>query len=420
MFQFMTATRIVFGEGSLNSSLSILNQYGYSVLLVTGTELQHARPLLSYLSSQGMRYQHVSISGEPNITMIEETAVIGRKFKPDMVVAVGGGSAMDMGKALAAIIPNLGNVYDYVEVVGRSVPLKTKPLPFIAIPTTASTGSEVSNKAVLRSGQDMVKVSLRGPDILPDVAIVDPTLTYETPLAISARGVMEIFTHLMEAYVCGAPNPLTDMVCEEGLRRLTGAIVPACINDNKKARADLSFAAMLGGMAVSNAKLGAAHGLASSLGGKLNAPHSIITGRLAPFVMRENIEAARLAGRADILARYRRLSQLLCEDSDAEVDDCIAWIQVQLERLAIPKLSDFGVCHHSFAQVARDALHSFSIKGNPLPLNEERLVYILRQVCECKEHGDEKFTFESNGDKVEVMSGGDQTLEIGEGHTTHD
>ena len=148
MFQFMTSTRIIFGEGALQSSLSVFNQFGYSVLLVTGQKIERASPIINYLKMQNMRYQHVAIRGEPNITMVEETALAGRKFKPDMVVAIGGGSVIDMGKALAAIIPNQGDVYDYVEVVGRNVPLKTKPLPFIAIPTTASTGSEVTRNAL--------------------------------------------------------------------------------------------------------------------------------------------------------------------------------------------------------------------------------------------------------------------------------
>ena len=177
MFQFMTSTRIIFGEGALQSSLSVINQYGYSVLLVTGKNTDRASPILHYIKQQNMRYQHVAISGEPNITMIEETALVGRKFKPDMVIAMGGGSVLDMGKALAAVIPNQGDVYDYVEVVGRNVPLKSKPIPFIAIPTTASTGSEVTRNAVLRSGQDQVNVSLRSPDMLADVAIIYPKLT---------------------------------------------------------------------------------------------------------------------------------------------------------------------------------------------------------------------------------------------------
>ncbi len=384
MFQFMTSNRIVFGEGALERSLSLIKQYGYSVLLVSGKQSERARPVIDYLNEHNLRYQHVAITGEPNITMVEETAIVGRRFLPSLVVAIGGGSVLDMGKALAAIIPNQGNVYDYVEVVGRCVPLKTKPLPMIAIPTTASTGSEVTRKAVLKSGQDKVKVSLRSPDMIPDVAIVDPTLTYGMDTYTSGRGAMETFTHLMESYVCGDPNPLTDMICEEGVRKLSRAILPACLKDDQQARADLSFAAMLGGMASTNAKLGAAHGLASALCGKLEAPHSVITARLAPYVMLENVNAARLAGRGDILLRYTHLAELLTGNVGAKIDDGIAWVEDMLDTLRLPDISNFGVCRTSFERVAEDALKSNSIKGNPIPLTKERLVYILNQVCSCQ------------------------------------
>ncbi len=384
MFQFMTATRIIFGEGSLESSLSIISQYGYSVLLVSGKNAERYAPLTAYLQQQNMRYQHVAVSGEPNITMVEEAAMLGRRFKPDMVIAIGGGSVLDMGKAVAAIIPNQGNVYDYVEVVGRSVPLKAKPLPFIAIPTTASSGSEVTRNAVLKSAQDRVKISLRSPEMLADVAIIDPTLTYGTDPVTSGRGAMDAFTHLMEAYVCGEPNPLTDMICEEGLRRLSRAMIAGCLRDDKKARSDLSFAAMLGGMATTNAKLGAAHGLASALGGKLDAPHSVITARLAPIVMRENIDVAKEAGRSDILQRYKIVSRILTGRKNACVEDGILWVNMMLEKLSIPNLTDFGVCATSFERVAADALKSTAIKGNPIPLTMERLTHILHQVCSCQ------------------------------------
>ncbi|NIY92951.1 iron-containing alcohol dehydrogenase [Vibrio diazotrophicus] len=402
MFQFMTSSRIIFGEGALENSLSLIKQFGYSVLLVSGKQSERARPIIDYLNQQKLRYQHVSISGEPNITMVEETAIIGRRFSPNLVVAIGGGSVLDMGKALAAIIPNQGNVYDYVEVLGRCVPLKTKPLPMIAIPTTASTGSEVTRKAVLKSGQDKVKVSLRSPDMIPDVAIVDPTLTYGTEPLISGRGAMETFTHLMESYVCGEPNPLTDMVCEEGMRKLARAVLPACLQDDKTARADLSFAAMLGGMASTNAKLGAAHGLASALCGKLEAPHSVITARLSPYVMLENVNAARLAGRNDILLRYKHLAELLIGNNQAKIEDGVAWIEDMLDRLGLPLLSSFGVCNTSFDKVAQDALQSNSIKGNPIPLTKERLVYILNQVCECRGACQEPAEVQMSG-KVELL-----------------
>ncbi|CAH0526054.1 iron-containing alcohol dehydrogenase [Vibrio hippocampi] len=392
MFQFMTSSRIIFGEGALHSSLSIINQFGYSVLLVTGKNRTRPEPVLQYLSQQNIRYQHVAIHGEPNITMVEETAIMGRRFKPDLIVAMGGGSVIDMGKALSAIIPNQGDVYDYVEVVGRNVPLKAKCLPMIAIPTTASTGAEVTKNAVLKSGQDKLKVSLRSADLLPDVAIIDPVLTYETNAYISGRGAMEAFVHLMEAYVCGEPNPLTDMICEEGMRKIARSVISGCRQDNPKARADLAFAAMLGGMASTNAKLGAACGLASALGGKITAPHSVIAARLAPHVMRENIKAAKRAGRSDVLNRYRTLARLLLEDDEAHIEQGVEWLETILVRLELPELSEFGVCHTPFQQVAVDAMKSVAIKGNPLPLTEERLIYILNQVCQChcSEHGEEQ------------------------------
>ncbi|MCA2017915.1 iron-containing alcohol dehydrogenase [Vibrio tritonius] len=384
MFEFMTPTKIIFGAGSLLHALPQIRQIGYSILLVSGRTQERAQPIVQDFQKHHKRYQHVAVSSEPNITMIEETASLARRFKVDAVVAIGGGSVLDTGKALAAIIPNQGSVYDYVEVIGRSVPLKAKPLPFIAIPTTASTGSEVTKNAVLRSGQDKIKVSLRSADMMPDVAIVDPTLTYGTNLYLSGRGAMDAFTHLMEAYVCGVPNLLTDMVCEEGLSRIAHSIIDACVLDEPKARRDLSFAAMLGGLALSNAKLGAAHGLASALGGKLDAPHSVITARLSPYVMHENIELARQHQADDILQRYYRIAQILTDRRNVNLEDGVLWVNMILERLQLPTLDHFGVCQTSFQDVVRDALQSNSIKGNPLPLTEARLMSILNHVCQCR------------------------------------
>lgn len=268
------------------------------------------------------------------------------------------------------------------------MPLKARKLPFIAIPTTASTGAEVSNKAVLRSGQDSVKVSLRSNEMFPELAIVDPSLTYNTNSSITGRGAMETFTHLMEAYVCNDPNLFTDMVCEKGLESLALSVGSLSVGskgseENYKAREGLAFAATLGGIAISNAKLGAAHGLASSLGGKLSIPHSVIAARLAPFVMEENIKEAEKANRQDILSRYTKLAQIITQDPDANYADAVKWGHQILEQLHIPCLVEYGVCTTSFSHVAKDAMKSTSIKGNPLPLTEARLTHILKQVCSC-------------------------------------
>ncbi|WP_087017453.1 iron-containing alcohol dehydrogenase [Thaumasiovibrio subtropicus] len=383
MFQFMTSNKVIFGEGALNQSLTTLGRYGYSVLLVTGRGGERAEPVINYLMQQGMRYQQVAVWGEPVIAMVEELAAMGRRFKPDMIVAIGGGSVLDVGKALSAIIPNQGSVYDYVEVIGRNLPFKNAPLPCIAIPTNAGTGSEVTRNAVLKSAQEKIKVNIRNEALLPDVAIIDPTLTYGMDKALSARSGMDAFTHLMEAYVCNAPNPFSDMVCEEGLKKLSNALFLACEEDDFRARADMSFAAMLGGMARSNASLGAAHGLAAALGGRLTAPHGAITARLAPFVMAENILVAEQMGRNDVINRYRKLGVLLTGDANAKPASAIDWVKDALIRLEIPSLQMYGLCRTMFTDIADDALRSTAIKGNPLPLTKERLEHILSEVCQC-------------------------------------
>lgn len=381
MFNFMTSGRVVFGAGALVNSLSLIRQYGYSVLLVTGKGTQRSSVILDYLDQQKLRYQHIVIGNEPNITMVEEAATMGRKFRPEVVVAFGGGSVIDMGKALAAVIPNQGNVYDYVETLGRAVPLKTRPLPIVAIPTTAGTGSEVTQNAVLRSGQDKLKVSLRDPDMLPRLAIIDPTLTYGTSRDVSARGAMDSFTHLMEAYVCNQPNPFSDMLCEEGFRRISRSLVEACLYDSHKARQDLSFAAMLGGMALANAKLGAVHGLASALGGELNAPHGVITARLAPLVMRENILNAEANNQKVVLERYQKMAQMLTMKSNANVYDGVQWVESVLATLGIPSLTEFGMCHTRFDEVADNALKSEDIGGNNGQIDKQRMITILESAC---------------------------------------
>ncbi|CAH0533418.1 Long-chain-alcohol dehydrogenase 1 [Vibrio stylophorae] len=381
MFQFSTANRILFGEGALERSLSLLNQYGYSALLVCGQDLSRSELLVHHFQQQNMRYQQVSVKGEPYIAMVEELAAEGRRFSPDMVIAMGGGSVIDTGKALAALIPNQGSVYDYIEVVGRALPLQNKPLPFIAIPTTAGTGAEVTPNAVLTSAQERIKTSMRSPQMLPDLAIVDPTYSAGASPELTARSGMDAFTHLMEAYVCNEPNPLSDMVCEEGLRRFVSAILPAVEEDDLRARSDLAFAAMLGGMARANAKLGAAHALGRALGGRLDIAHSSITAYIAPYVMQENILAATAAHRHDVLNRYRQLSCLLTGRHNAEIDDCVAWTRRLLTRLALPSISHSGLCETLFEEVAADAMRSNALKGNPLPLNQQRLVQILEKVC---------------------------------------
>ena len=230
-----------------------------------------------------------------------------------MVIGLGGGSAIDTGKAIAALLTNPGDPLDYLEVIGRGQALQQTPLPYIAIPTTAGTGSEVTRNAVLASHEHHVKVSLRSPLMLPRVAIVDPELTYSLPPAITASTGLDALTQLIEPYTCNSPNPMIDAICREGMQRAARSLKRAYQNgSDAAAREDMSIAALFGGMALANAKLGAVHGFAGPLGGLFPAPHGMICARLLPFVVEANVRALQMREPdSPVLKRYDEVAQLL-------------------------------------------------------------------------------------------------------------
>lgn len=212
-----------------------------------------------------------------------------------MVIGLGGGSVLDAGKAIAALVTNLGNVFDYLEVIGKGQPLVNAPLPFIAIPTTAGTGTEVTRNAVLGSPAHGVKVSLRSPMMLPSLAIVDPELTYGLPPEITASSGLDALTQLIEPFVSVKANPMTDAICREGIRHAAKSLRTVYHNGaDASAREGMSLASLFGGLALANAALGAVHGFAGPLGGMLNAPHGAICAKLLPLVMEVNIKVLRL------------------------------------------------------------------------------------------------------------------------------
>src|SRR5579863_9516049 len=212
-FEFATAGRIVFGAGTFAQLDGIAAGFGKRPLIVTGK-----RPVM------GVAGTPFSVKSEPTIALIREGASAFRDAACDCVVSIGGGSAIDAGKAIAAAAANSGDLLDYLEVIGRGQPLQSPPTPFIAVPTTAGTGSEVTRNAVLGSPQHGVKVSLRSPLMLPRVAIVDPELTRGLPPPITASTGLDALTQLIEPYVSWRANPFVDAICVEGIRRVAGAL----------------------------------------------------------------------------------------------------------------------------------------------------------------------------------------------------
>ena len=291
-FEFATATRILFGPGALQEAALAAATLGRRALVVTGGSVERAAPLLEQLKAQGVEATTFAVAGEPTMATILAGLERAKELACDLVIGLGGGSVLDSGKAIAALLTNGGDPLDYLEVIGRGQALARPAAPYIAIPTTAGTGSEVTRNAVLASPEHRVKVSLRSPLMLPRLAIVDPELTYSLPPSITASTGLDALTQLIEPYVCNSANPLTDALCREGIVRVARSLQRA-YEDGKDptAREDMALASLFGGLALANAKLGAVHGFAGPLGGLFPAPHGAICARLLPSVMKANVRA---------------------------------------------------------------------------------------------------------------------------------
>jgi alcohol dehydrogenase class IV len=263
---------------------------------------------------------------------------------------------------------------DYLEVIGKGKKLEEKPLPFIAVPTTAGTGAEVTKNAVIHSPEHSVKVSLRSPLMFPDVAVVDPELTLSMPPEITATTGMDALTHLLETFVSNQANPFIDMLCREGMRRISVSLKKVYENGaDLQAREDMAFAAMLGGMALANVKLGAVHGFAGPMGGMFPVPHGAVCAALLPAVMEINIRVLKEQKQINSIAKYLEVAQILTGNPDAKIEDGIKWAEKMVKALKIPSLSVFGLSSFDFPVLVEKAKKASSMKGNPVLLNNEQL-----------------------------------------------
>ncbi|MBI5537554.1 MAG: iron-containing alcohol dehydrogenase [Deltaproteobacteria bacterium] len=378
-FEFATATRIVFGCGVMAEIGPIAAELGGSALVVTGRSPQRAAPLLSELARHQVAAEVLAVEGEPTTEQAGEGAIRARAGKHDLVISIGGGGALDAGKAIAALATNPGEPLDYLEVVGKGLALQATPLPWVAIPTTAGTGSEVTRNAVLTSLEHGVKASMRSPRMLARVALVDPALTCSMPPEVTASTGLDALTQLVEPYVCLRANPMTDAICREGIGRVARSLRRAWQQGSDlEARTDMAMASVLGGIALANAGLGAAHGLAAVLGGMLRASHGVICARLLGPVVRANLAALeqRAADRGAI-GRYDEVACMLTGSPEAKAEDGAAWIDAMCESLEIPRLSALGMRAERVAEVARRAAASSSMKPNPVQLSVSELSEIL-------------------------------------------
>jgi alcohol dehydrogenase class IV len=380
-FEFATATRILFGPGTFQEVPPLAAGMGRRALVVTGRGVERAAPLLDELSEQGVESVVFNVSGEPTTDVALAGVGRARDTGCDFVIGVGGGSVLDTGKAIAALLTNRGDLFDYLEVIGRGQPLSHTSAPYIAIPTTAGTGAEVTRNAVLASPQHHVKVSLRSPLMLPRLAVVDPELTHSVPPPITASTGLDALTQVLEPYVSNQANPMTEAICREGLGRAARSLRGAYEDGgNAEAREDMALASLFGGLALANAKLGAVHGFAGPLGGLFPAPHGVICARLLPYVMEANVRAlqSRMPD-SPALARYDDVAQILTGQPTARAADGVDWIKELCQALSVPPLSAFGLTEDDFPTAVEKSRESSSMKGNPILLTDDELTEILRQ-----------------------------------------
>jgi alcohol dehydrogenase class IV len=380
-FEFATATRILFGPGTLRQAAPLAAGLGRRALVVTGRSPGRAAPLLDALRTEGVAASAFPVAGEPEIDTVQRGLAQARAEASDLVIALGGGSALDTGKAIAALLANGGEPLDYLEVIGRGQPLAQPSLPFIAIPTTAGTGAEVTRNAVLASPAHGVKASLRSPHMLPRLAIVDPELTHSAPPEVTASSGLDALTQLVEPFVCSTPNPITDALCREGMRH-AGYSLRRAYHDGQdaEARQSMCIASLFGGLALANARLGAVHALAGPLGGLFPMPHGAICARLLPFVMEANLRAVhQRAPASPALARYDEAARILTGRPEAVAADGLAWVRDLCAALQVRPLSAFGLREPDLAAVAAQAQRGNSMKGNPISLDKDELIDVLQQ-----------------------------------------
>lgn len=379
-FEFTTATQIVFAAGTLREIGSLAKPLGERALVVTGRDLRRAERLIALLRESGVAVTIYSVPGEPEISTVERGVALARDEQCDFVIGFGGGSALDAAKAIAAMLTNAGGLLDYLELIGLGKALTKASAPFIAIPTTAGTGTEVTRNAVLASPEHKVKVSLRSPLMLAKLALVDPELTYDLPPALTASTGLDALTQLIEPYVCSRPNPLTDGLCREGIVRAARALRIACTDgNNEAAREDMAVASLFGGLALANAGLGAVHGFAGPIGGMFPAPHGAICAALLPHVMAANLRAlCERAPGSEALRRYDEVGRLLTGQAQATADDGVKWIVELVRDLQIPQLGSYGLKPEHVSDVVARAAIASSMKANPIALTAEELAETLR------------------------------------------
>lgn len=374
-FDLITPGAILFGRGRAAEAAARIAAFGRRVLLVRGRSVAFADTLARRLRDDGCEVLEQHAKGEPDLDALKAALAEAREFAPEAVAGIGGGSVIDLAKALAALVPSPRPVLDHLEVVGRGLPLEAEPLPFIALPTTAGTGAEATRNAVIGVAEHARKVSLRDARMLPRIALVDPALTDGCPRAVTLASGLDAITQVIEPYLSSRATPVTDALCRDAIPRGLAALKRLMEGEDATAREEMAYVSLIGGIALANAGLGAVHGLAGVIGGRSGAPHGAICGRLLVPVLRANRAAMAAAGqdlsRIDEVARWTAAAGH--GEGASALDQFAAWI----DRNGLPSLEGMAEGPLDAAAIALDSAASSSMKGNPVPLSQTTLCAII-------------------------------------------
>lgn len=384
-FNFSRLPLIFFGPGKMKLIPDLIRKYGSRIILVTDHNSFAALPgvsgLTEALASSGISVNQAVVSGEPSPELIDTQVTRFRDSIIDAVVSIGGGSIIDAGKALSAMLYKKDSVKDYLEGVGAKEHPGTK-LPFLAIPTTSGTGSETTKNAVISEvGENGFKRSLRHENLVPDIALVDPGVMVSCPPDITAASGMDCFTQLAEAFLSTKGSEYTDALALEGLKALSSSLTE-CFNDgsNIDARTGMSFAAMTSGICLANAGLGAVHGFASSIGGMFNIPHGVLCGTLMASANTINVRELRKRGsNPEALKKYATMGRLFIKggtkNDDYYIDGFSDYLLRITDDLKLPRLRKYGLALNDVGRIC----HLTDIKNNPVKLSREDLEEILNE-----------------------------------------
>jgi alcohol dehydrogenase class IV len=381
MFTFTSITRIVFGRGTFAQLGAIAREFGTRALVVSNADLSGKRGIdarvESALSEKGVAAKRFAQAGEPTVSDIDNGLAAAKSFGCDVVIGFGGGAAIDAAKAIAVLLTHGGGALDYMEVVGLGKKFSKPGVPFIAVPTTAGTGAEVTRNAVVGAPEKQFKASLRGEQLLARVALVDPELQLGVSPEVTARTGMDALTQNIEAYTSNNANAMSDALALQGIERAGRGLLRAYKNGNDlDAREDMALSALLSGIALTNAGLGAVHAFAAPMGAKYPVPHGTVCAALLPPVIRVNIAALRAAdANHPALARYAHIAAFLNLGPDA--DALSAYVETLRRELQIPGLGTFGLKPADFADLISLARKANNMKFNPASLSDAQLEEIL-------------------------------------------